>query len=103
MPHSQTLAAKNLFLAVLVEALSTLQTTEDYEWFMSEDAEAYMCLLNLSEADIFRLRLRLLLGLLDPKRYRESRLNASRYGDRGTKHDAAERSQWPPTAVALGR
>lgn len=94
MDHTQVLAAKNLFLAVLIEALSTAETAEDYDYFLSPDCEAYLCLLGFSQAAIFRFRLRVLLGLFDARRLRLTQVHAGRFQDR-RQAERAENSLWP--------
>jgi len=96
MPHSQDLACKQLVLAVLIEALTHLETIEDYDWLCnSPDCEAYLCLLNFKAADIFRLRLRVLLGLVDRGRLDFRKLDAQRFkdGDKA-RRSAAEAGDW---------
>ena len=95
MPNSQD-PERSLLLGVLTQAI--LDLPEDgiagFDWFLGNEAGAYMRLIGLTDPAIFALRLRLLLGLVDRGSFDARPLHRARFGDADKKLKAQAEAGW---------
>jgi len=94
MIHDQTSAARNLALAVVVDAMNNIASLEDIDWVLSKDATFWLRIVGLSESAIFALRLRLLLGRIDFRKLDFRKLDAGRFGENDKRLKSAAEAGW---------
>ena len=98
LPYTSDTACRELLTAVLAQAVSD----SDREFAATSEFDAYCRLAGLSESATFVFKVRLLLGLLDRRRFLAAPLNATRWDSKDERAAIQHWEAWPTTSP-LGR